>query len=237
MHGFLCHKYQEAIAMHAKATTYHDSMITTLRNEDCAIWDREIERAEVERIKDYKSMDIMKTQDVKQASAMSATDIPTPEGPDPNEDWICLSLMIEEQQQVSHSLIVTEYMDQIQDKVQCLIQSPWEEDWKAIEAGHDSIAKQLTILAVLQAKAGYVVQDLHRLLEPAAETFDDLDKPLVPDLDADMCPEHETAPENTILPLPSSVNILHDPLCPLETTLQLEQADWYFKIFVAILLK
>ncbi|KAG6913936.1 hypothetical protein DXG01_003425 [Tephrocybe rancida] len=145
MPGFLCHKYQEAIAMHAKATTYHDSMITTLRNEDHTIWDREIERAEVERIKDYKSMDIMKTQDVKQALAMSATDTPTPESPDANEDWIRLSLMIEEQQQVSHSLIVTEY------------KSPWEEDWKAVEVGRDSIAKQLTILAALQVKAGYVV--------------------------------------------------------------------------------
>ncbi|KAG6905588.1 hypothetical protein DXG01_001815 [Tephrocybe rancida] len=63
--GFLCRKYQEAIVMHDKATTYHDGMTTTLKTEDRTRWDREIERAEVERIKDYKAMDIMKTRDIK----------------------------------------------------------------------------------------------------------------------------------------------------------------------------
>ncbi|KAG6913766.1 hypothetical protein DXG01_004444, partial [Tephrocybe rancida] len=172
-------------------------------------------------IKDYKSMDIMKTWDVKRALAMSATDTPTPKGPDPNEDWIRLSLMIEEQQRSTRI--------EIQDKVQHLIRSPWEEDRKAVEVERDSIAKQLTILATLQAKAGYTMRDLRQLLEPAAETFDDLDEPPAPDLDADLRPESETAPENTILPLPSSANILHDPLRTLEITLRLEQADWYLQ--------
>ncbi|KAG6914907.1 hypothetical protein DXG01_014630 [Tephrocybe rancida] len=233
--GFLCQKYQEAIVMHDKATTYHDGMTTTLKAEDCTRWDREIERAEVERIKDYKAMDIMKARDIKQSSAMSSTDTPAAEGSDPNEDWICLSLMIEEQQRVPHCLIVTEYKViilhriEIQDKVRRLIRSPQEEDRKAVEAGCDTIAKQLTILAAFQAKAGYVVQDLCRLPEPMAETFDDLDEPPLPDPDADLRPERATAPENTILPLPSSANIPLNPLRPLEIKLRIKQADHYLQ--------
>ncbi|KAG6905597.1 hypothetical protein DXG01_001766 [Tephrocybe rancida] len=227
--------YQEAIVMHDKATTYHDGMTTTLKTEDHTRWDREIDKAEVERIKDYKAMDIMKTRDIKQPLAMSSTDTPAAKGSDPNEDWIRLSLMIEEQQRVPHCLIVTEYKVkilhriEIQDKVRQLIWSPREEDRKAVEAGHDTIAKQLTILAAFQAKAGYIVQDLRRPPEPAAEMFDNLDKPPLLDPDADLHPEHATAPENTILPLPSSANIPLDPLCPLEIKLRIEQADRYLQ--------
>ncbi|KAG6904980.1 hypothetical protein DXG01_005846 [Tephrocybe rancida] len=189
-------------------------------------WDRKIERAEVERIKDYKAMDIMKTRDIKRPLAMSSTDTPAAKGSDPNEDWICLSLMIEEQQQVPHCLIVTEYEVKILHRIE--IQDK-EEDRKAVEAGHDTIAKQLTILAAFQAKAGYIVQDLRQPPEPVAKMFDDLDEPPLPDPDANLRPECATAPENTILPLPSSANIPLNPLHPLEIKLRIKQANRYLQ--------
>ncbi|KAG6905589.1 hypothetical protein DXG01_001816 [Tephrocybe rancida] len=59
--------------------------------------------------------------------------------------------------------------------------------------------------------------------------FDDLDEPPLPDPDADLHPEHATAPENTILPLPSLANIPLDPLRPLEIKLRIKQADRYLQ--------
>ncbi|KAG6912877.1 hypothetical protein DXG01_011372 [Tephrocybe rancida] len=63
-------------------------------------WDQEIQKAEVDRVQDYKVMDIMKTRDVKRPVATESGDTIIADGRDVNEEWMRLALMIEEQQQV-----------------------------------------------------------------------------------------------------------------------------------------
>ncbi|KAG6903916.1 hypothetical protein DXG01_013958 [Tephrocybe rancida] len=97
---FLCRKYREATEMEAKAQTYHDDMVTTLNVSEKETWDQEIQKAEVDRVQDYKAMDIMKTRDVKRPVATESGDAIIADGRDANEEWMRLALMIEEQQQV-----------------------------------------------------------------------------------------------------------------------------------------
>ncbi|KAG6912858.1 hypothetical protein DXG01_011514 [Tephrocybe rancida] len=82
MPAFLCWKFQEAMEMNAKAEKYHNDMVHTLNPVEKETWDKEIERAEVDRLQDYKAMDVMKTRDVKRPTAMDPQDDAIAEGRD-----------------------------------------------------------------------------------------------------------------------------------------------------------
>ncbi|KAG6900989.1 hypothetical protein DXG01_001455, partial [Tephrocybe rancida] len=73
--------------MNAKAEKYHNDMVHTLNPVEKETWDKEIERAEVDRLQDYKAMDVMKTQDVKRPTAMDPRDDAIAEGRDAHKDW------------------------------------------------------------------------------------------------------------------------------------------------------
>ncbi|KAG6904005.1 hypothetical protein DXG01_013256 [Tephrocybe rancida] len=111
-------------------------MVHTLNPIEKETWDKEIKRAEVDRLQDYKAMDIMKTWHVKRLMAMDPRDDVIAEGHDTHEDWMRLALMIEEQQQVtltsgreSYSLLCRV---NIQDKAWRLLRHPREEDRKEV---------------------------------------------------------------------------------------------------------
>ncbi|KAG6914703.1 hypothetical protein DXG01_015850 [Tephrocybe rancida] len=96
--SFLCWKFREVIDMKEKAEKYHGDMVATLNLAEKEEWDKEIEKAEVDRIQDYKAMDIMKTQDIARPTAIDTRDTAIAEGRDVNEEWMWLALMIKEEQ-------------------------------------------------------------------------------------------------------------------------------------------
>ncbi|KAG6913912.1 hypothetical protein DXG01_003588 [Tephrocybe rancida] len=214
MPALLCRKYTEATEMSAKAQKYHDDMIKTLNITEKEGWDKEIEKAEVDRLQDYKAMDIMRTRDVTRPAAMVDGDQVIARGRNVNEDW----------------------MLDIEDRAWRLLRHPREEDRKAVMAGRERLASQITMQSTLQASAGYVMSDLEQPPgEPNPTAFDNLDGNDGSD-DADSSElELETTPEDKVLALPSTSRPLVSPLRNLEIMLRVEQADRYLQNLRALI--
>ncbi|KAG6905857.1 hypothetical protein DXG01_000391 [Tephrocybe rancida] len=221
--SFLCRKFREAIDMKEKAEKYHGDMVATLNLAEKEEWDKEIEKAEVDRIQDYKAMDMMKTRDVARPMAIDTQDAAIAEGRDANEEWMRLALMIEEEQ-----------ID-IQDKARRLVRHPREEDRKVVVAGRERLASQITILSTLQGEAGYVTSDLERPPgEPDPTAFDNVDRNDGEDNNGREV-EPGTAPESKVIALPSSSWPLVSALRSLELMLRVEQADCYLQNLRAVI--
>ncbi|KAG6904226.1 hypothetical protein DXG01_011623, partial [Tephrocybe rancida] len=240
MPAFLCRKFQEATEMNAKAEKYHNDMIHTLNPVEKETWEKEIERAEVDCLQDYKAMDVMKTRDVKHPTAMDPRDDAIAEGRDTHEDWMRLALMIEEQQQVTLTSGRDSYSlpcrVNIQDKAWRLLRHPRKEDKKEVRGGQERLASQITMLSTLQSSVGFVTSDLKRPPgEPASMAFDDLDGNNGGGLTDSGDVEVETTPKAKVLALPSSSHPLVSPLRNLEIKLRVEQADRYLQNLWAII--
>ncbi|KAG6912912.1 hypothetical protein DXG01_011157, partial [Tephrocybe rancida] len=159
-------------------------------------------------------MDVMKTRDVKCPTAMDPQDDAIAEGRDAHEDWMCLALMIEEQQQVTLTSGRDSYSlpcrVNIHHKAWRLLRHPREEDRKEVTGGQERLTSQITMLSTLQSSVGFVTSDLERPPgEPASTAFDDLDGNDGGGLTDSGNVEVETAPKAKVLALPSSSHPLN----------------------------